>query len=266
MTTTRLETESPRQAVFYLIGAVFFFSTSGVLIKLSSWPALALNGGRSFVAALFFLAVVGRPKTKWTPIKVGGAVAYVATLLTFVMATQLTTAANAVFLQFTAPIWVALLSIWLLKEMPRRSDLIFMVIVLLGMGLFFADELTPAGMTGNLIAIFSGICFAFMLTLLSKERTGSPLEIVLLGNILSGLVGLPSLLQQRWEWREVLIILVLGLFQLGFPFLLYTVALRRLRALEIMLIQSLEPILNPIWVYLVVAELPTPMALLGSAI
>ena len=266
MILSRFAPKSTRQAIFNLIIAIFFFSLSGVLIKLSNWEALPLNSGRSIVACLFLLLVAGKPKFTWSPTQIGGAVAYVGTLLTFVIATQLTTAANAVFLQFTAPVYVAVLGIWLLREMPRRSDIFFMAIALLGMGLFFGDELTPAGMTGNLVAILSGICLAFLITLLSKEKNGSPLATVVLGNFLSALVGIPALLGQSWDWGEVALILLLGVVQLGFPFLLYTQAIKHLRALEVMLIQSLEPILNPIWVFIVVAELPAPLATIGSLV
>ncbi|NCF67382.1 MAG: EamA family transporter [Chloroflexi bacterium] len=259
---------SHTRAVISLVIAIIFLSTSGLLIKLSSWDAIALNGARSLIAAAVLWIYLRRPHFTWSRAQVGGAILYAVTIITFVQATRWTTAANAVFLQFTAPLWVALFGIWLLGERPQRIDWITMIVIGIGMLLFFGDELTPAGYWGNLLAIFSGMCMALMLIALRKQKAGSPTETVLLGNLIAAAIGLPFIIlgDQPVNPRELSIILFMGIFQLGLPFIVVTLAVKQLFALEMMLIQTLEPILNPIWVFIFVGERPTPMALAGAAL
>jgi len=257
-----------KRSVIFLLIAILFLSTSGLLIKLSSWDAIALNGARSLIAATVLWIYLRRPNFTWSRAQVGGAIAYAVMIITFVQATRWTTAANAVFLQFTAPLWVALFGIWLLGERPRRSDWAAMISIALGMLLFFGDELSSTGLWGNLLAIFSGMCMALMFIALRKQKDGSPVETALLGNLIAGVIGLPFILfgDQPVNAREISIILFMGVFQLGLPFIVVTLAAKQLRAIEQILIQSLEPILNPIWVFLFVGERPSPSALIGAAV
>ena len=257
-----------KRSVIFLLIAILFLSTSGLLIKLSSWDAIALNGARSLIAATVLWIYLRRPNFTWSRAQVGGAIAYAVMIITFVQATRWTTAANAVFLQFTAPLWVALFGIWLLGERPRRSDWAAMISIALGMLLFFGDELSSTGLWGNLLAIFSGMCMALMFIALRKQKDGSPVETALLGNLIAGVIGLPFILfgDQPVNAREISIILFMGVFQLGLPFIVVTLAAKQLRAIEQILIQSLEPILNPIWVFLFVGERPSPSALVGAAV
>ncbi len=256
------------RAIIFLIIAVFLFSTSGLLIKLSSWNSLALNGARSLIAAVVIWIYLRRPNFTWSRAQVGGALAYTLMVLTFVQAVKWTTAANAIFLQFTAPLWVALFGIWLLGERPRWVDWAAMIAIGLGMLLFFGDELSATGTWGNLLAIFSGICTALLIISLRKQKDGSPTETALLGNLITAAIGLPFLLfgDQLIDAREISIVLFLGIFQLGLPFIILTLALKLLRAIETILIQSLEPILNSILVFLFIGERPSPSALLGAAV
>ena len=256
------------RSVFALMLAILFMSTSGLLIKLSSWDALALNGARSLIAAAVIWLYLRRPNFTWSRAQVGGAIIYALMLITFVQATRWTTAANAIFLQFTAPLWVALFSIWLLGERPQRSDWATMIAVALGMLLFFGGELTRDGLRGNLLAIFSGICLALFFIALRMQKDGSPTETVLLGSLLAGAIGLPFLLwgDQPVDRREIGIIIFLGVFQLGLPFIVLTLAIKQLSAVEAILIQTLEPVLNTLWVFLFIGEVPLPSALVGAAI
>ena len=257
-----------KRSVIFLILAIFLFSTSGLLIKLSSWNSLALNGARSLIAAAVILIYLRRPNFTWSRAQVGGAIAYTLMVITFVQATRWTTAANAIFLQFTAPLWVALFGIWLLGERPKRIDWLTMIAIGLGMLLFFGDELSSTGTWGNLLAIFSGMCTAMLIISLRKQKDGSPTETALLGNLITAAIGLPFLIfgDQLVNVREISIILFLGIFQLGLPFIILTLAVKQLQAIEVILIQTLEPILNPIWVFLFIGERPSPSALVGAAI
>jgi drug/metabolite transporter (DMT)-like permease len=259
---------SRNRAVSALLISVLFFSTSGLLIKLSSWDALALTGARSLIAAVVIWVYLRHPNFTWSRVQVGGAILYTLTVITFVQATRWTTAANAIFLQFTAPLWVALFGSWLLGERPGRGDWLTMAAVTFGMLLFFGGDLTRTGYLGNLLAIFSGICMALMLISLRMQKEGSPTETILLGNLIAAGVGLPAVLfgGQAYNIQEISILLFLGVFQLGLPFIVVTLAIKQLRAIETILIQTLEPILNPIWVYLFIGERPSQYALLGAVI
>lgn len=255
-----------RRAALLLVACVLLWSTSGVLIKQSSLSALAIVGGRSAIAAGVLWLFLRRPHFTWSKPQVGGAIAYFFMVLFFVQATVLTSAANAILLQYTAPIWVAIFSYWFLGERLRRMDYVATVVILAGMVLFFGDALTPAGMLGNVLAVLAGVAMAWMTLFMRKQKETSSLETVLLGNLLAAAVGLPFLLMSQIQPLDWAIVGFLGVFQLGLPFLLYAAAIRSLSAIEAILIACLEPILNPILVFVFVGETPGPMALLGGAI
>ncbi len=260
---------SPRsRAILALVFSIVISSTSGLLIKVSDWDAMALNGARSLIAAVVVWAYLRRPNFTWSRAQVGGAIFFALQTITFVQATKWTTAANAVFLQFAAPIWVALFSIWLLGERPSRREWATILVVGLGMLLFFGGNLTPTGLRGNLLAIFSGICTALALIAMRAQKEGSPTETILLGNLIAGFVGLPFILfgDPPVNAREIGIILYLGIFQLGLAYLIVSLVIKKLSAVETILIQTLAPILLPIWVYLGLGEKPSPSALAGAAI
>jgi drug/metabolite transporter (DMT)-like permease len=255
-----------RRAVWLLLLCVTLWSTSGVLIKESTLPALAIVSGRSLLAAGVLALYIRRPQWTWSVAQVGGAVAQAATFVLFVMATQMTSAANAILLQYTAPLWVALFGAWYLKERPQTIDYVTMGLIAVGMLLFFGDSLAGDNLLGNLLAVLSGITMAWMTLFLRKQKNGSPFETVLLGNILAGVIGLPFLLTATPTTLDWGILVFLGIFQLGIPFIMYGYAITRLPALEVVLISTLEPILNPLWVFLVNGETPSPLALAGGGI
>lgn len=258
--------QQDRKAVYLLLLGVILWSTSGLLIKESSLPALALVGGRSALAAIVLLIYVRRPRWTWSVAQIGGAIALAAGYILFVMATQLTSAANAILLQYTAPLWVALFGIWYLHERPQTIDYVTMALIAGGMLLFFGDKLTGDALLGNLLAALSGVTMAWMTLFLRKQKDGSPYETVLLGNALAAVIGLPFLLTASPTAVDWGILLFLGIFQLGFASILHAYAIKRLAAMEVILISTLEPIMNPLWVFLFNGETPGTMALVGGTI
>jgi drug/metabolite transporter (DMT)-like permease len=249
-----------------LLVTALLWSLGGVLIKSIEWNILAIAGMRSAIAALVILACIRRPSVTFSPVQIGGALAYTATVILFVAATRLTTAANAIFLQYTAPIYVAALGHWWLGERALRVDWLVMAIALGGIALFFMDQLTVTGMWGNVIALASGLAFAMMVVLLRKEKSRSPVASVLLGNIFTAIITIPFMfgsLPAVQSWKALAL---LGVVQLGFSYVLYTIAIKRVTALEATLIPLIEPILNPLWVMLALNERPGPWATLGAAL
>ena len=256
------------RAVGLMAAAALCWSLGGLLIKSVAWPPLAVAGGRGFIAAAFLAVFAPRFRFTWSAAQIGGAVAYAATTILFVTATKLTTAANAILLQYTAPVWIALFGAWFLGERATRADWLTIAIVFCGMGLFFCDDLRLAGLAGNLIALASGVAYASMTLLLRKQKDTSAEESIFLGNLLAGVVGLPFMFSAQTfpSVRGWIALALLGVVQLGVSYLLYARAIRHITALEAVLIPVIEPILNPIWVLLALGERPGPLSLLGGVI
>lgn len=223
-------------------------------------------GVRSTVASLVLLLVLKRPRITWSLAQVGAAVSTAATGILFVTATKNTTAANAILLQYTAPIYVALFGAAFLKERTRLYDWITVVVVIGGMALFFVDRLNMNGLLGNIAAVASGITFAFFAIFMRMQKDGSPLESILLGSLLTAVVGLPFLYHSVPDAGGWIKLTILGVVQNGLPYILYAKAIKDASALEAVLIPILEPLLNPVWVFVLLGEEPGVWSLVGGLI
>lgn len=254
------------EALLLLALAAILWSTGGIFIKSIQWNPLAISGMRSLIASVVILAWVRRPHFTWSRWQIGGAVAYAVCCGLFVVATKYTTAANAIMLQYTGPIYVALFGRWFLHERTSALDWAAIVVVMGGMALFFLDKLSPEGTLGNILAIISGVAFAWLALFLRKQKDGSPVESVLLGNWLIALFALPFMLQSSpatgdWKW-----LVLLGVVQLAVPYIFYTKAIRSVSALEAVLVPVIEPLLNPVWVLWLSGEKPGRWAAVGAAL
>lgn len=258
--------ENARAALLLALTAVLW-SSGGLAIKLVDLHPMALTGVRSALSALT-LAVLfrGRLGISCSAAGLGGAVGYAGLLVTNVVATKLTTAANAILLAYTAPVYVALLAPLLLGERTRRGDWLFVAATLGGMVLFFLDRLSAQGLWGNLVAVGTGLSYAAFTLCMRAQKDASPVGSVVLGHALTALVGLPFLVQGLPGAAGWAGLAYLGIMQQGVSLALYVWAIRRLGALEAILIMTLEPILNPVWVALGYGELPGPFALAGGLV
>lgn len=255
-----------RKAILFLIIAAVLWSTSGIFLKTLNWQPLAVLAGRSLFSSLVFLVYLRRIPRRFTRWQWVAALSSVLTQLLYITAIQMTTAANAIFLQYTAPIYILLLGYWLLREKPSKADWVAMLVIFAGLGLFFGDRLSPGGFTGNLLAIISGVTMALMTVAMRAQKDGSPAESFLLANLLGMLLGGYFVFQQPWTIANWGTIAYLGIFQIGLAFLFYSLAIKVIPALEATLIGTLEPILNPVWVFLLLGEMPGPLALLGGVV
>lgn len=260
-----------------LLGAAFLFSTGGAAIKaatLNGWQVASFRSGVAAAALLLFLPESRRVRS-WRVLLVG--LAYASCLILFVLSNKLTIAANAIFLQSTAPLYLLLLGPWLLKERIRRADLILMGVLGLGMSMFFLDRQIPVRTApdpalGNVLALVSGISWALTLAGLrwvgSRERFGQPLlATVTAGNALACILCLPMALPvAAFSPQDVLVIGYLGTVQIGLAYVFLTRAMRSVPALESSLLLLAEPALNPIWAALVHGERPGGFALLGGSL
>lgn len=256
------------KSVGLLLAGALCWSLAGVLFKHVEWPGLAAGGARGLIAALFLLAVSWRSlRFTWSALQIAAAVAYAACTILFTLANKLTTAANAILLQYTAPVWIALLGAWLLGERATRADWLTIAAVFGGLALFFYEGLQLNNVTGLLVALASGVAFAVMTLLMRKQKDTSAIESIILGNLIGFAVGLPAL----WSAPPLpatgwIALLLLGVVQLGLAYYFYAKAIKHVTALEAVLIPVLEPLLNPVWVLLAVGEQPSVYALAGGAV
>jgi drug/metabolite transporter (DMT)-like permease len=258
--------EERYKAIGFLIVTAILWSSAGLLLKMISWNPIAIAGMRSAIAAIVLLAFLRRPHITWSSAQIGGAIAYTVTVILFVSANKLTTAANAILLQYTSPIYVALFGTWFLGERATWLDWITIFAVIGGMVLFFLDDLTTGGFWGNVCAISSGVTFACLVLFMRKQKNDSPLESIFLGNILTALVGLPFMFKAMPSASSWVGLILSGVLQLGLSHVLYSAAIKHVAALEAILISVIEPILNPLWVLLIMGEAPGPWALVGGLI
>ncbi len=252
-----------------LAATAFCWSLAGLFIKMVDWQPFAIAGSRSIVAAVFLLIYIRKPRFTFSPAQVGAAIAYAATMLMFVYANKNTSSANAILLQYGAPIYTGILGPLLIKERPRLEHIIGFMVVALGMGLFFLGDLGGGSLVGDLVAVGSGISFACYFILMRMQKDGSPLESSILAHLLTALIAaVVSLFMPAPVLSGVAIatIIGLGVVQTGIASVLFAWGIRRVPAMEGILIVGLEPVFNPLWVFLAIGEQPSPNALAGGGL
>jgi len=255
-----------------VLGAAILWSTGGLFIKATQLSAFELSFGRSLLAAIT-IAILTRGEgfgiNKITAIT---SILYAALLILFVAATKLTTAANAIFLQYTAPVYVLILEPLFYKEKFRRRDLATVAACVAGMSLFFVGKLRPEDVSGNLLALASGLCFAlfFLLMRHAKAREVNRASATIYGNLISVVICAPAFLgamRRGISGVDLGCIAYLGIVQLGLAYLLFTSAMARgVRSIDASIIGYVEPVLNPVWVFLFIGERPSGWALVGGAV
>jgi len=254
-----------------VLAAAILWSTGGLFIKWTSLSGLELSFGRSLCAAITVALFTRREGFGLNRVTALASLLYAALLLLFVLATKETTAANAIFLQYTAPVYVLILEPVFYKEKFRQRDLLTVVVCVMGMSLFFVGKLRPQDVTGNLLALASGVCFAcyFLLLRHSRSRDVNRASSVIYGNLLVVLIAAPAGLAvlSNINRHDALSVLYLGVVQIGLAYTLFTLGMARgIRSLDAGIVGYIEPVLNPIWVFLVIGERPSKWAVLGGLI
>ena len=258
---------SRKNAILMLLCAGVLWSLGGLLIKSIPWHPLAISGLRGGIAAIVIYAFSKDWKIIITYEKLFAACLYTLVVTLFVVANKLTTAGNAILLQYTAPVYVALFGYMFLGEKSTFIDWITIFILLGGLTLFFLDDLSFDGYLGNALAILSGMSFAALTISLRKQKNHNPSDSILLGNILTLIIGLPLIISETsFNLHSIILILILGIIQLGVPYILYTTAIKHVTALDAIIFPVVEPILNPILVFFILGETLGPWAFLGGAL
>lgn len=260
-----------------LLGAALLFSTGGVAIKAISLSGWQVASFRSALAAAALYLLLPKARNGYKLSYLAPALAYAAMLVTFVSANKLTTSANAIFLQSTAPLYLVFLGPLILKERARRADWLTLVILGVGLSLFFLGEQAPLQtaphpLAGNILGALSGVMWALVVVSMRwmGTRAADPqagMKMVILGNLLAFAACLPMALPVTQsvpaDWA---ILAYLGPIQVGIAYVLMTKGVRQVPALESSMILLAEPAINPIWTALFLHEIPGPLSLLGGAL
>lgn len=259
-----------RKGILYIAAAALLWSTGGIGIKGIADPPLKVTFYRSLFAAITLFILFGRRMwtRRWrsTPVFFFAIASYAACLVTFVVATKWTTAANAIFLQYAGAIWVLLLSPFVLKEPLRGRDAAAIAIALGGMALFFVGRLDTRGMAGNAMALVSSVFFAGLILALRREHAAGESAITW-GNVALTAALLPVVWRDAsLSPRSLAVLLFLGIVQIAFAYLLFARGLAHVTATQASLTGMIEPVSNPIWVLLFLGERPSPFAIAGGAI
>jgi DME family drug/metabolite transporter len=257
--------------LLFVLAAAVLWSTGGLFIKWVTLSGLELSFGRSLLAAITVAIFTRREGFGINKVTALASLLYAALLLLFVLATKETTAANAIFLQYTAPVYLLIFEPLFYKEKFRSRDLIVVIVCVLGMSLFFVGKLRPQDVTGNFLALASGLCFAcyFLLLRHTKARAVNRASSVIYGNLLLVIIAAPAALKvlPHISKFDTVGIIYLGVVQIGIAYTLFTVAMARgVRSLDAGIVGYVEPVLNPIWVFLAIGERPTSWAILGGGI
>jgi drug/metabolite transporter (DMT)-like permease len=262
-----MKTQYNNIGIFAMMGTAFLWSIAGLFIKVIDWNPVAIAGTRSLIASFVILIYLKRPNLHLSFPQVAAAVANAFTMLLFVSANKTTTAANAILLQYIAPVITAIIGALILKERPRIEHWSAFIIIAAGMIIMFFDKLGGGALSGNIIAVISGITFSFYFIFMRMQKDGSPLESILMSHwitagaciIISVFLPLPVFTTQ-----SIIAISVLGIMQIGISSILFSIAIKRVSAVSANLIALIEPVFNPVWVYLALGEKPGINAIIGG--
>jgi len=260
------------RAMLLMVITAAMWSIGGIFIKLISWNPFLIAGVRSGISgsimALYMAATRTQFKLNRYSLLAGMGLGCSATL--FTIANKLTTAANAIVLQYTAPVFILLISAVFFKEKMQKQDILVVCVTMGGMVLFFLDQLSPGNLLGNILGILAGVTLGQMFVMVGRggDDDATRMSGILIAHALTMMIGLPLGIPQTEEVAamEILYVIILGVFQLGIPYVLYGIASKDCPPLACSLIGMLEPLLNPVWVAIFIGEVPGPFALAGAAI
>ncbi|MBJ6751846.1 DMT family transporter [Geomonas anaerohicana] len=247
----------------------FLWSLAGLFIKVLNWNPFLIAGLRSLIAFLFLLALVGTVRLQWSKALFGAALANAATMLLFVAANKSTTAANAILLQYLAPVFTAAFSVLFLKERLYREQVLALLMTIVGMVVLFLDRLSPGQLAGNLMALTSAFTFSLMFIFTRMQKDGDPLHSFMASHAVAAVVALGAaafLPLPVFTGTALASILALGVVQIGLASLFFSYGIKRVSAVTANLIAVIEPVFNPVWVFLVLGETPSANTIAGGAL
>jgi drug/metabolite transporter, DME family len=256
-----------KKGLIAVFAAAILWSTGGLFIKLISLDAMELSFFRCVFAAIVFAVIFRKDVFHSNGFAFINAGFYAAVLILFVIATKTTTAANAIFLQYTAPIYILIFEPLINKTRFEKINLYTIIVCFGGMILFFMGELSPGHLEGNIFALLSGVAFAAFMIGMRKNKAEYQFSSIFYGNILVALICIPYILDiQILHFSDLWMVAFLGIFQIGIAYAIFSYGLKKIYAIEASLIGMIEPVLNPVWVFLGYGETPSVMAIIGGLI
>ena len=255
------------KGILFVFSAALLWSTGGLFIKLISFNAMQLSFFRCSIAALTFAVLFRKQILYFNKFSLINSIFYAIVLISFVIATKTTTAANAIFLQATAPIYVLIFEPIFNKTKYEKINVITVAVCVIGMFLFFVGEIEPSHFEGNLVALISGITFAAFFLGMKKNEPIYQHSSIFWGNIIVAVICLPFLFALEFiSSSDLLMVSFLGVFQIAFAYAFFSAGLKRIYAVEASIISMIEPVLNPVWVFIGYGEIPSITAIIGGAI
>lgn len=262
-----MEKSLHQKGIIAVVIAALLWSTGGLFIKLISLNSIQLSFFRSFFAGLVILILFRGKALKFNGWSLMTGLFYAGVLVFFVMATKLTTAANAIFLQYTAPIYVLILEPLLLKTKFERINFVTIVFCFIGMALFFVGKLSPGDIEGNTFALISGLCLTGMFLGMRKSGEDYKWSTIFWGNFFVSLFCAYSLFDMpALSTNDFLMVGYLGIFQIGIAYVIFSYGINKVEAIEASLLAMIEPVLNPVWVLIGYGETPSIYAVAGGVI
>ncbi len=256
------------RSVLCVFLASMCFSTGGLFIKLVPWSPLAINGARNLIGAavIGIYLLVTRHRLVFSRRVFIGALSMIGVTTLFALANKMTTAANTIVLQFTAPVFVILFMAVIYRQKPGRLDVIICFLVLLGVVLFFVDGIRAGNLAGNIIAVLSGICYAGVF-MMNTGKNADAISSCFLGQLAAGVLLTPLCLRETdFTAPTLLAVLALGAVQVGFAYILFSWGIGRTPPVTASLIAGLAPVLTPLWVALFRRGRIGPLAVAGAAV
>jgi drug/metabolite transporter (DMT)-like permease len=257
-----------RDGSMYIFIAAVMWSFGGLAAKVLTWNAFSIACIRGLIAFIVILIYRGRTKISFSKSTILSAISLTLTTTLFMLANKLTTSANAIVLQYSAPVFILIFSVIFEKIKPSYKDLVAVAFTLFGISLFFIDRLQTGNWFGDFIGVLSGVSFAGVF-FANKLPNANPMDASLLGNLFSIFLVPFLFFDQNFltfspmNWS---VILLMGTFQLGIPYILFSLGIKKTKAVKSSIIATIEPILNPIWVFLFIGELPGILSLIGGSI
>jgi drug/metabolite transporter (DMT)-like permease len=256
-----------QKGILYVFTAALLWSSGGLFIKLISFSAMQLSFFRCSIAAITFALIFKKQILLVNKLSIVNSCIYAVVLIAFVIATKTTTAANAIFLQATAPIYVLIFEPLINKSRYERINIITVVVCVLGMILFFVGKLEPGHLEGNLVALISGITFAAFFLGMKRNDQKYQQSSIFWGNILVALICIPFLSSlEMISFSDLRMVSFLGVFQIAVAYAFFASGLKRIFAVEASIISMVEPVLNPVWVLIGYGEVPSVTAIIGGTI
>jgi drug/metabolite transporter (DMT)-like permease len=264
-----MENSNKNAGILAMAATAFLWSIAGLFIKVIDWNPIAIAGMRSFIASIVIFVYLKRPVFHFSFPQIAASITHAVTMLLFVTANKTTTAANAILLQYMAPVLTAFIGAVLLKERPRVEHFVALPLAAAGMIIMMFDELGGGKLFGNVLALISALTFSYYFVFMRMQKEGSPLESILLSHWLTAIICIIISLFLPFPQvtlKSLAAVAVLGIVQLGLSSILFSFAIKRVSAVSANLIAVIEPVFNPVWVFIAIGEAPGAQALIGGGI